>query len=223
MIDLERFYHLEQEFGYGVPNQKQMTALIVKEDGLIYVNEVPEEPKCYHELSLSHEICETMTEGNCSCVRHQQALASAKENAVLCADQEQARDLIFKPGMKVIIGGEVTLLEWAKLYAKVHDGGEPWQTMKYRLTLKSGIYPIPDLKWEVKERQCKDSGTDELGWEVGFEIVAILTLSEQPKGEESQVELWLEVANIIDTHSEMHRIPILMTQYTITRNLKENQ
>lgn len=24
MIDLERFYHLEQEFGYGVPNQKTM-------------------------------------------------------------------------------------------------------------------------------------------------------------------------------------------------------
>lgn len=69
-----------------------MTSLIVKEDGLIYVNEVPP-----HYLS-GEGIKKYSESFNYSDPRlaYEADIASATESAILCADQEQAKDLIWQ-------------------------------------------------------------------------------------------------------------------------------
>lgn len=93
------------------------SALIVKEDGLIYVNQVPEEPKHEH-YGLTQDDTEDFWD---DAEEHKKALASAKETAVLCADQEQARELLFVK--HCIFPKEIALKQ------------------------ATGIYPIPGLQW----------------------------------------------------------------------------
>lgn len=94
-----------------------MKALIVKDDGLIYVAEVPEE-KPLMDISGSEAYPQMVYDAEME--EYEEALASAKENAVLCADQEKARKI---------------LLEY-------HGDGNLLQRFE-------GIYPIPDLQYEV--------------------------------------------------------------------------
>lgn len=136
-------------------------ALIVKEDGLIYVNEVPEEPEYCREFKGTD--CQG---SECHCmlhkIRYDRALASAKENAVLCADQEQAKTLILRNH-------------------RIEVDLDP-------IEFTEGIYPIPDLQWERKGICCSPMPPninhhgycDECP---GYSELSILTLSEQPKGE----------------------------------------
>lgn len=204
-----------------------MTHLEVKSDGLIYlIKDCPEEyfsKGCHCELQCESESL-TFSEQFCGCYNnYQSALASCER--ILVAGQEQARDLIFKPGLRVIIdkdfsnGGEVTLLEWAKLYAKVKDDSESWETMKYRLTIKPGIYSIPNVEFTINA-ECHTwcSDCEYFDWSTCRDkYIAILKESTPSTEQESQEELWFDVARTMDAHSEMHRIPILIKQFTITR------
>ena len=65
-----------------------MKALIVKDDGLIYAAEVPEEPKRTIWVRDFVRYNEDMA-------KYRSAIASAKESAVLVSDQERAGELIF--------------------------------------------------------------------------------------------------------------------------------
>lgn len=100
------------------------SALIVKEDGLIYVNEVPEENEFYRQDSARLPNSKTFF-----MVEYTKALTSAKESAILVSDQEQATGLIYMNASRDNFQ---------------HRGN-------YVVGIKPGIYPIPDLKWEVKE------------------------------------------------------------------------
>ena len=96
-----------------------VAALIVKEDGLIYAAEVPEWPNYVEDNHLWNHNLE---------MRYEVALTSAKESALLCADQEKANKLLIGVGV---------LFNTATLKPK------------------PGIYPIPDLQWEVKRtKKC---------------------------------------------------------------------
>lgn len=170
----------------------KQSALIVKEDGLIYVNEVPEEPEYCREFKGTD--CQG---SECHCmlhkIRYDRALASAKETAVLCADQEQARDLV-------------------------------WQFHKAFYKVPPGIYPIPDLQWERKGICCSPMSPNinhhgDCDKCSGYSELAILTLSEQPKGEESQKELIDELIHETFGASLAGREEIAK-KFTITRNLK---
>lgn len=59
--------------------KKELKALIVKSDGLIYAAELPEKPKF---------------KGDYAQKQYEETLASATENAVLVADQEKAKEII---------------------------------------------------------------------------------------------------------------------------------
>jgi hypothetical protein len=90
-----------------------MNALIVKEDGLIYVNEVPEEPNwgdCADDNAMDN---------------YYVALASVKESAILCIDQEQVKALVMR-------------------YSSMGMDKDGF----YQPTV--GIHPIPGLTFEVK-------------------------------------------------------------------------
>lgn len=90
-----------------------MNALIIKEDGLIYVNEVPDHP------------CEQLPDHDCPICQ------GARDTAVLCADQEQAREILFV--RRCIFPKEIALKQ------------------------ATGIYPIEGLKFEVKEELYMDN------------------------------------------------------------------
>lgn len=113
-----------------------MKALIVKEDGLIYVNEVPEDPElCImldkslkSDVSLSHISCDIL---GCACDakqdNHRKALEAAKSTAVLCADQSAAKGLLYLHGDRSI-------------YDRCGDAV---------VGFKPGIYPIEGLKCTI--------------------------------------------------------------------------
>lgn len=175
----------------------KQVALIVKEDGLIYVNEVPEEPRS--------GICSPEPRWNCYqlpgciCARewnpYRTALASAKETAILCVDQEKAHGIIWRN------------------HASQKD-------RQQGNALKPGIYPIPDLQWEVKEEL--EYPIDHTSYPP-YRQVAILKEStpstEQLKDidvtqeEESQDELWKQARHLI----EIWDIDGLFKQFIITR------
>lgn len=99
-----------------------MKALEVKEDGLIYAAEVPEKPSQTTGYYPTPSIAFR---------EYDIALASAKESAVLVSDQEKAQQIIIND------------------YLKRGDG----PPFKYHgslvIGIGEGIYPIPDLQWDV--------------------------------------------------------------------------
>ena len=104
-----------------------MKVLIVKEDGLIYAAEVPEEPTM--GICSSEPIPNCYEQPNCLCAKewkpYRAALASAKESAIPVSDQEKViRVLLNAHGVKAMSS---------------FDPIKP----------KPGIYPIPGLQWKV--------------------------------------------------------------------------
>lgn len=174
------------------------TALIVKEDGKIWVNKVPEEPEYTGDMDID------MGSGR----RYAYGIEAAKDSAVLCADQEQAQQIIIDDRLK--------------------RGDVP--PFKYRgslvIGLGEGIYPIPDLKFTINA-ECPTwcSDCEAFDWSTCKDkYLAILTLSEQPKGEESQEELWREIYMDFKYGEGWINFTVRMkSKFTIIRNLKENQ
>lgn len=90
--------------------------LIVKEDGLIYAAEVPEEPvrtdyEYYYDIAWATTLD-----------LYRRAVQYAKESAVLCADQEKAIGLLYMNASR----------------DNFQFRGD------YVVGIKPGIYPIPD-------------------------------------------------------------------------------
>lgn len=104
-----------------------MNALIVKEDGLIYVNSIPSEPKVCMSYVFGH--CRLTV---CKCHDEQKAyermMEAAESTAVLCADQEQA---------------------W-KILRDAHKVNNVLQVFL------EAAYPIEGLKFEVKDTWTSD-------------------------------------------------------------------
>lgn len=91
-----------------------MKAAIVKPDGLIYVNEVPEEPKnCYNTSCSQWCVCPRMKD-------YQKALASAKESAILVSDQEHAKTLLQQLLGPTIPTNKVFMIPDLKWEVKIH-------------------------------------------------------------------------------------------------------
>lgn len=109
-------------------------ALIVKDDGLIYVNEVPEQPtvggKTYEGIA---------DPGTYNAMKsdYERALASAKDSAILVSNHNEA-------------------------FFILQDHYMPRGSKEFKLV--PGIYPIPDLQWEVVDNTYIHEGSGKY-WE----------------------------------------------------------
>lgn len=188
-----------------------MKALIVKSDGLIYAAEVPKEPHVcmsYVLVYCSLTVCKCHDEQKA----YERMVASAKESAVLCADQEKAKEII-----KEKFGHDLDQMN-------INTSGYE--------------YPIPDLQWEVKEKheilRYTSIVTGDLVPHVVSRQVAILKESTNNLKEivgafpdfpdtgemvESQEDIWHDVLRVQEEMSQSKKrlIPELMKYFTITR------
>lgn len=112
-------------------------------------------------------------------------------------------------------------------FFRIQDQYMPKGAKEFKLV--PGIYQV-DCEWEKEERQCADSGTDEMGRKVDFEWVAIL--KELPKEEsqeahkghlqETQEAMWNYVDFLINDpalppRSWSQKRKQLIMEFTITR------
>ena len=159
-----------------------MNALIVKSDGLIYAAELPEEPEKWKEGdSLSYN--------EAAWHYYNEALASAKESAVLVSDQEKAKAII-----KEKFGHDLDQMT-------INTAGYE--------------YPIPGLQWDVK--YDSPLGLIDDSPYVTDKQVAILKESTPSNEQESQEELWNEVEHYIDWPYQEMNVEELMKHFNITR------